>query len=95
MPKCIFLSTYDMKIIPTDIDTELIWSKFLSSLKSIGIQKSVKGNAAVLRNHDDYTKWMVNLISNPAKFQKLSAPEKEDYKFMIYNFKLIYKFIIY
>ena len=69
--------------------------KNLSSLKSIGIQKSVKGNAAVLRNHDDYTKWMVNLISNPAKFQKLSAPEKEDYKFMIYNFKLIYKFIIY
>ena len=91
-----------MKIIPSNIDTELILSKDeydmlknVTSLKNIVIQKSVKGNSAVLRNHDDYAKWMGNLIPNPAKFQKLSVPEKEDYKFIICNFKLIYKFIIY
>ena len=52
-----------MKIIPTNIDTELLLSKDecdmlknVSSLKNIVIQKSVKGNSAVLRNHDDYAK---------------------------------------
>ena len=76
MSKCIFLSTYNMKVIPSNIDTELILSKDeydmlknVTSLKNIVIQKSVKGNSAVLRNHDDYAKWMGNLIPNPAKFQ--------------------------
>ena len=47
--------------------------KNLSSLKNIIIQKSDRGNSAVLMNRDDYINRMETLISDPAKFQILSV----------------------
>ena len=69
---------------------ELNWSrdecntlKNLSSLKNIIIQKLDKGNSVVLMNRDDYINQMETLISDPARYQKLSVPENKDYNFMV------------
>ena len=61
----------------------------LSSLKNINIQKSYKGNYAVLRNRDDYIKHKETLISYPAKSQKLMAPENKDQNFMVKEKRLV------
>ena len=52
--------------------------KNLPSLKNIIIPKSDKGNSIGLMNHDDYISRMETLRSDPAKFQKLLAPENKD-----------------
>ena len=51
--------------------------KNLLSLKNFIIQRSDKGNSVVLMNRDDYINRMETLISDPAKFQKLSWTRKQ------------------
>ena len=63
--------------------------KNLLSLKNIIIQKTDKGNSVVLMNNDDYINRMETLISDPAKFQKLLAPENKDYNFLVKEKRLV------
>ena len=70
------------------------WDKYnalknLSSSKNIIIQKSDKGNSAVLMNRDDHINLMETLISDAAKSQKLSVPEDNSYNFMVQEKKLV------
>ena len=51
-------------------------------MKNIAIEKSGKGNSVVLMNRDDYIKEMETLMSDTAKFQKLTISESKDYNFM-------------
>ena len=67
--------------------------KILSSLKNIIIQKSDEGNSVVLMNRDHYINQMETLISDPAKFQKLLVPEIKDYKFMVYEKRLVHNIL--
>ena len=63
--------------------------KNLSSLKNIIIQKSDKGNSVVLMNPGDCINRTETLISDPAKFQKLSVPENKNYNFMVKEKRLV------
>lgn len=57
-------------------------------MKNIAIEKSGKGNSVVLMNRDDYIKEMESLMSDPAKFQKLTISESKDYNFMAMEKKI-------
>ena len=57
--------------------------KILKSLMNISIQKSDKIYSVVLVYSGDYINRMETLISDPAKFQKLSVPKNKDYNFMV------------
>ena len=63
--------------------------KNLLSLESIIIQKLDEGNSVVLMNRDDYLNQIETLISDAAKFQKLSVPENKDYNFMVKEKRLV------
>ena len=40
-------------------------------------------------NHDDYISPVETLISDSAKFQKLSVPENKDYSFIVKEKRLV------
>ena len=62
---------------------EHVTLKCLSANNDLIVQKSDKGNSAVLLNRNDYIKQLNEILSDSSKFKKLKAKPRKEINFLL------------